>query len=129
MTDPVADMIIRLKNANAVFKPYTDVPWSKLKERIVEVLKQEHYIKDWEIVENNGKKVLRVHLLYIGQRPAILRVRRVSKPGQRIYISAEELSKRKRDSGIGVLSTSKGVLSSRKAIELNTGGEFLFYIW
>ncbi len=129
MTDSVADMIVRLKNANLVFKPYTDVPWSGLKESILNVLKEEHYIKDWEIIESEGRKILRVHLLYLKKRPVILKIRRISKPGQRVYVSAEEISRKKQDSGISVLSTSKGVMSSRKAIESNTGGELLFYIW
>lgn len=130
MIDPVADMIIRLKNASMVFKPYVDVPWSKFKEKILDVLKEERYIKDWEVVgENNQRKVLRVHLLYYGKRPAILKVRRESKPGRRLYISAEQLAKRKQDTGIAVLTTSRGVMSNRKARNLNVGGEILFYIW
>ncbi|MCM8822155.1 MAG: 30S ribosomal protein S8 [Candidatus Omnitrophica bacterium] len=129
MTDSVADMIVRLKNANLVFKPYSDVRWSKFNENILSVLKEERYIKNWEIMEIDGKKILRVHLLYSGKRPAILKVRRISKPGQRVYISAEEISRKKQDSGVAVLSTSKGVISSRKASELNVGGEILFYIW
>ncbi|MCM8764831.1 MAG: 30S ribosomal protein S8, partial [Candidatus Omnitrophica bacterium] len=98
-------------------------------EKILNVLKEEHYIKDWEIMEIDGRKVLRVHLLYSGKRPAILKVRRISRPGQRVYISAEEISRKRQDSGIAVLSTSKGVISGRKASELNVGGEILFYIW
>ncbi|HOC03085.1 MAG TPA: 30S ribosomal protein S8 [Candidatus Ratteibacteria bacterium] len=129
MSDPVADMIIRLKNANIVLKPYCDMPWSKIREGILAVLKEENYIKDWEIIENNGNKVLRIHLLYLNKKPAILKVRKISKPGQRIYMSVEKISRRRQDSGIAVLSTSKGILSSRKASELNVGGELLFYIW
>ncbi|MCM8825756.1 MAG: 30S ribosomal protein S8 [Candidatus Omnitrophica bacterium] len=129
MTDSVADMIVRLKNANTVFKPYADVRWSKFNESILVALKEENYIKDWEIVEINGEKMLRVHLLYFGKRPSILKVQRISKPGRRMYISAMDLSKRRKDSGIAVLSTSKGVMSNRKAAELNVGGEILFYIW
>ncbi len=129
MSDPVADMIVRLKNANLVLKPYSDVPWSKMKENILRVLKEENYIKDWEIIEDNGKKILRVHLLYSNRKPAILKVRKISKPGQRIYISVEGITKRKQDSGVAVLSTSKGILSSRRAAELRVGGELLFHIW
>ncbi|MGB9642198.1 MAG: 30S ribosomal protein S8 [Candidatus Ratteibacteria bacterium] len=129
MTDPIADMLTRLKNANVVFKPYADVPWSKLKERILNVLKEEQYIKNWEIIEVSGKKILRVHLLYSGKKPAILKIRKLSKPGCRIYVSADNIAREKQDSGIAVLSTSKGVISSRKAKELNIGGELLFYIW
>lgn len=114
MSDPVADMIIRLKNANIVLKPYCDMPWSKIREGILAVLKEENYIKDWEIIENNGNKVLRIHLLYLNKKPAILKVRKISKPGQRIYMSVEKISRRRQDSGIAVLSTSKGILSSRK---------------
>lgn len=129
MTDPVADMIIRLKNANVVYKPYVDVPWSKFKENILRVLKEEQYIKDWEVIGEKNKKIMRVHLLYVGKKPAILKVKRESKPGRRLYISAEDLKKKKQDSGIAVLTTSKGVMSNRKARELQIGGEILFYIW
>ncbi len=129
MTDPIADMLTRLKNANIVAKPYADVPWSKLKESILRVLKEEHYIKDWEIIEVNGKKILRVHLLYSGKKPGILEVRKLSKPGCRIYVSADDIARKRQDSGMAVLSTTRGVMSSRKAKELNIGGELLFYIW
>lgn len=129
MTDPIADMIVRLKNANLVFKQYTDLPWSKFKENVLKVLKEEHYIKDWEILEENGKKILRVHLLYFEKKPAIVKVMKISKPGQRIYVSKDEISKKRQDYGIAVLSTSKGIMSSRKASEQSIGGELLFYIW
>ncbi len=129
MTDPVADMIVRLKNANMVFKPYVDVPWSKFKENILNVLKEERYVKEWELIQEKNCKILRVHLLYAGKRPGILRVKKESKPGRRLYISAENLKKKKQDSGIAVLTTSMGVMSNRKARELNIGGEILFYIW
>ncbi|MCX7704849.1 MAG: 30S ribosomal protein S8 [bacterium] len=129
MTDPIADMIVRLKNANLVFKPYVDVPWSKFKENILNILKEERYIKNWELIEDKNKKILRVHLLYIGKRPAILRVKRASKPGRRLYVSKEEFTKKKQDSGIAILTTSKGIMSDRKARELKIGGEVLFYIW
>ncbi len=129
MSDSVADMIIRLKNANLVFKPYCDVFLSKLNKNILTVLKEENYIKDWEVIESNGKKTLRVYLLYPNKKPAILKIRRVSKPGQRIYIQLENLKRKKSDSGIAVLSTSKGIMSSAKASQLGLGGELLFYIW
>ncbi|HOJ31061.1 MAG TPA: 30S ribosomal protein S8 [bacterium] len=129
MTDPIADMMTRLRNANIVFKPYADVSWSKLKEGILGVLKEEHYIKDWEIIEADGKKILRVHLLYSEKKPTISKVRKLSKPGCRVYISADKIAKEKHDTGIAVLTTSKGIISSRKAKELNVGGELLFYIW
>lgn len=129
MTDPVADMVVRLKNANLVFKPYVDIPWSKFKENILSVLKEEQYIKGWELIEDKNVKIMRVHLLYIAKNPTILRTKMGSKPGRRLYVTAEDLMKKKQDSGIAVLTTSKGVMSNRKAAELNIGGEVLFYIW
>lgn len=129
MTDPIADMLTRIRNANAVYKPFTDVPYSKFKTKILDVLKEEGYIKEYEIIEENKKKIIRVYLFYSGKTRAISEIKKISKPGRRIYVSADEIPVVKNNYGIAVLSTSKGVMSSRKAKELRIGGELLFYIW
>jgi len=129
MTDPISDMLTRIRNANAVSKMYVDVPYSKFKEEILKVLKEEKYIKDYEVIEENKRKILRVHLLYFGRRKAINEIKKISTPGRRIYVSKDEIPIVKNNYGIAVLTTSKGVMSSKKAKEIGVGGELLFYIW
>lgn len=129
MTDPISDMLTRIRNANAVSKMYTHVPYSKFKEEILKVLKEEKYIKDYEVIEENKRKILRVHLLYFGKRKAINEIKKISTPGRRIYVSKDEIPVVKNNYGIAVLTTSKGVMSSKKAKEIGIGGELLFYIW
>ncbi|MCD6408403.1 30S ribosomal protein S8 [bacterium] len=130
MTDPIADMITRIRNGNLVYKDYVDIPYSKFKERIAEVLKEEKYIKDYEVLEENNRKILRVHLIYYpGKKRAITEIKKISKPGVRIYVKKDEIPKVKNGAGIAVLTTSKGVLSDRKAREMGVGGELLFYVW
>jgi small subunit ribosomal protein S8 len=129
MTDPIADMLARIRNGNAVSKIYVDIPFSNFKTKILDVLKQEKYIKDYEIISENSKKVIRVYLLYFGKKKAITEIKRISTPGRRIYVSKDEIPVVKNNYGIAVISTSKGVMSNKKAKELGLGGELLFYIW
>ncbi|MGC8976060.1 MAG: 30S ribosomal protein S8 [Candidatus Ratteibacteria bacterium] len=129
MTDPIADMLTRIRNANSVLKPYVDIPFSKLKKDILDVLKEEKYIKDYEVIEENKRKILRVYLIYFGKKKAITEIKRISSPGRRIYVSKDEIPVVKNNYGIAVLTTSKGVMSSKKAKEIGVGGELLFYIW
>ncbi|MCM8785511.1 MAG: 30S ribosomal protein S8 [Candidatus Omnitrophica bacterium] len=129
MTDPIADMLTRIRNANMVSKPYVDIPFSNFKMKILDVLKEEKYIKDYELIENNSRKYIRVHLLYFGKNKAITEIKRISAPGRRIYVSKDKIPIIKNNYGIAVLTTSKGVMSSKKAKEVGIGGELLFYIW
>ncbi len=129
MTDPIADMLTRIRNANGVSKPYVDIPFSKFKVKILDVLKEEKYIKDYEVIEEGVKKIIRVHLLYFGKKKAITEIKKISTPGRRIYVSKDEIPVVKNDYGIAVLTTSKGIMSNKKARELGIGGEVLFYIW
>jgi len=130
MVDTIADMLTRIRNGNAIFKPYVDVPYSKLKEKILSVLQEEKYIKSYEIVEEDKKKNLRIYLGYFpGNKRFITEIKRVSKPGRRIYVPKEKIPQVRNGFGIAVLSTSKGVISSKKAKEIGIGGEVLFYIW
>jgi len=130
MTDPIADMITRIRNGNLIFKQFVNVPFSKLKEAIAVVLKEEGFIKDYEIIEEEGKKMIRLHLIYYSDRKrAINEIKKVSKPGARVYVKKDEIPKVKDGLGVAVLTTSKGIMSDKKARELGVGGEILFTIW
>ncbi|MCD6221036.1 30S ribosomal protein S8 [bacterium] len=130
MTDPIADMITRIRNGNLVFKQFVDVPFSKMKEAIADVLKEEGFIKNYEIIEENKKKMIRVHLIYYqGKKRAINEIKKISKPGVRVYVKKDEIPRVKDGLGMAVLTTSKGIMSDKKARELGIGGEILFTIW
>ncbi|MCM8803916.1 MAG: 30S ribosomal protein S8 [Candidatus Omnitrophica bacterium] len=129
MTDPIADMLTRIRNANAVFKPYVDIPFSKFKIKILDVLKEEKYIKEYQVIEENNKKFIRVHLIYFGEKKAITEIKRMSTPNRKIYVSKDKIPIVKESYGIAVLTTPKGVMSNKKAKEIGVGGEVLFYIW
>ena len=128
MTDPVADMITRIRNGNLVNKDYVVIPHSKFKEEILKVLKEENFIKDYSVTEEGKAKYLNA-FLYIGKQKAITEIKRVSKPGRRVYIDKTKIPEIKYGYGIAVLSTSKGILSNKQAKESGTGGELLFYVW
>jgi len=130
MTDPISDMLTRIRNGNLVYKEYVDVPYSKMKEEILKVLKEEKYIKDYECVTEDKRKLLRVYLLYLpGKRRVINEIKRISTPGRRIYVDKKNIPVVKEGYGIAVLTTSKGIMSNKKAKEIGIGGEVLFYIW
>ena len=129
MTDPIADMITRIRNGNLVNKDYVLIPHSSFKEEVLKVLKEEGFIKDYVVTEEGKAKYLKVFLLYSGRRKAITEIKRASKPGRRIYINKDEIPEIKSGYGIAIISTSKGILSSKKAKEIGIGGELLFYVW
>lgn len=130
MTDPIADMLTRIRNAVRVEKPHVDVPLSKVKCGLAEVLKREGYIWDWEEIPGQPAKQLRVHLKYgpNGER-VIRRIRRVSKPGRRVYSGAAALKPVLGGLGIRIISTSRGVISDREARQRKLGGEVLCEVW
>ncbi len=130
MTDPIADMLTRIRNAVRVERPYVDVPASKVKRGLAEVLKREGYIWDWQVVEATPASQLRLELKYgpNGER-VIQRIRRISKPGRRVYSAAKELRPVLNGLGISVISSSRGVISDREARQRNLGGEVLCEIW
>jgi small subunit ribosomal protein S8 len=130
MTDPIADMLTRIRNAVRVEKPHVDVPLSKVKRGLAEVLKREGYIWDWEEVEDRPSSSLRVHLKYgpNGER-VIRRIRRISKPGRRVYSGAATLKPVLGGLGIRIISTSRGVISDREARQRKLGGEVLCEVW
>ena len=130
MTDPIADMLTRIRNAVRVERPHIDMPLSKVKRGLADVLKREGYIWDWSEVENMPAKNLRIELKYgpNGER-VIQRIRRVSTPGRRIYSKARDLRPVLDGLGICILSTSRGVVSDREARQRNLGGEVLCEVW
>ncbi len=130
MTDPIADMLTRIRNATRVERPHVDLPASKVKQGVADVLKREGYIWDWQEIESLPVKQLRIELKYgpNGER-VIQHVKRVSKPGRRIYSKARDLRPILNGMGISIISTSRGVISDREARQRNLGGEVLAEIW
>ncbi len=130
MTDTVSDMITRIRNGNMINKNYVLVPYSKFKEEILKVLKEEGFIRDYEISEEDKKRSLKVSLRYYSEtKKAITEIKKISTPGSRVYVDKKRIPEIKGGAGIAVLSTSKGVLSSKKAKEQSLGGELLFHVW
>jgi len=131
MTDPIADLLTRIRNGARARKDYIECPWSKVKERLAAVLTAEGYLKDVNVVEaDDGKKGLRVWLQYDrNHAPVITGIKRVSRPSQRIYVSAKEMPSVRRGLGVNVLSTPAGLLVDREAVRQNVGGELLCSVW
>ena len=130
ITDPVADMLTRIRNANTAKHESVDVPASNLKKAIAKILLDEGYIKSYEVVEDGTQGVIRIQLKYLaGKEKVISGLRRVSKPGLRVYAGADELPKVLKGLGIAIVSTSKGVMTDKKARELHIGGEVLAFVW
>lgn len=125
MSDPIADMLTRIRNAQSVNKLTVSMPASKLKSAIAAVLKDEGYIEDFAVQANDGKPVLNVSLKYYAGRPVIEKIERVSKPGLRIYKGSQNIPKVMNGLGVTIMSTSKGVMTDRKARAAGIGGELL----
>jgi small subunit ribosomal protein S8 len=130
MTDPIADMLTRIRNAVRVERPTVDMPLSKVKRGLAEVLKREGYIWDWEEVPGKPSHQIRIHLKYGPNGERVIRhIRRISTPGRRIYRGATMLKPVLGGLGISILSTSRGVVSDREARQRNLGGEVLCELW
>ena len=130
MTDPIADMLTRIRNANTAFHDSVTMPYSNLKSRIAEILKAEGYITDWREEEAEVGKNLVIELKYTDDRErAISGVRRVSKPGLRVYAKSTNLPKVLGGLGVAILSTSSGLLTDKQATKKGVGGEVLAYVW
>ncbi len=130
MTDPIADMLTRVRNANNVRHKTVEIPASNVKRSIAAIMKQEGFIKDYEFIKDSKQGILRVHLKYgPGQERIISGLKRISKPGLRVYARKDELPKVLGGLGIAVISTSQGLVSDRQARETGSGGEVLCYIW
>ena len=130
ITDPVADMLTRIRNANTAKHTTVDVPASNLKKSIAQILLDEGYIKAYEIVDDGTQGVIRITLKYLANKEKVISgLRRVSKPGLRVYAGADELPKVLKGLGIAIISTSKGVMTDKKARESHVGGEVLAFVW
>jgi small subunit ribosomal protein S8 len=128
VNDPIGDMLIRIKNGYLARKNVVEVPYSRMKEEIANLLVKEGYLKKFKI-ENLKFKILKLELKYEGKRPAIEGVKRISKPGVRIYAKAGEIPKVKYGFGITIVSTSKGIMTGREAKKKNLGGEVICQVW
>ena len=130
MTDPIADMLTRIRNAVQIERAYVDIPASKLKVGLADALKREGYIWDYEVREQEPQSVLQIHLKYgpNGER-IVQHLSRTSKPGRRIYSRSSEIPQVLKGMGVSILSTNKGVLSSREARQQGVGGEILCTVW
>ena len=130
ITDPVADMLTRIRNANSAKHDTVDVPASNMKKSIAQILLDEGYIKNFQIVDDGTQGVIHITLKYnAGKEKVITGLRRVSKPGLRVYVGADELPRVLRGLGIAIISTSKGVMTDKKARELHVVGEVLAFVW
>ena len=128
MTDPIADMLTRIRNANMVKHETLEVPASNIKKQSAEILKQEGFIKDVEYIEDNKQGIIKISLKYSKGERVIKGIKRISKPGLRVYAKADELPKVLNGLGIAIVSTSNGVVTDKVARKNNTGGEVLAYI-
>ena len=130
ITDPVADMLTRIRNANTAKHESVDVPASNLKKAIAQILLDEGYIKSFKIVDDGTQGIIRIQLKYLaGKEKVISGLRRVSKPGLRVYAGADELPRVLKGLGIAIISTSKGVMTDKKARANHVGGEVLAFVW
>ena len=130
MTDPIADMLTRIRNANSVYHAKVEIPSSKLKRAVAEILKDEGFVKDFDVVEDGKQGMLRVSLKYGPNREKVITgLKRISKPGLRVYAAHEQLPRVLGGLGIAIISTSKGIMTDKKARKEGLGGEVLAYVW
>ncbi len=130
ITDTIADLLTRIRNASTAKHATVDIPASNMKKSITQILLDEGYIKDYKVIDDGKQGTIRVTLKYDENRNSVITgLRRVSKPGLRIYAGCEDLPKVMKGLGVAIISTSKGVMTDKKARELNVGGEVLAFIW
>jgi small subunit ribosomal protein S8 len=129
MTDPIADMLTRIRNATIVRDKIVEIPASKIKMEILKILKEEGYIQDFEAGDDAPKSMVKVYLKYNGKEKVISGLKRISKPGLKVYARKDEIPKVLGGLGIAVMSTSKGIMTDRKARTEGIGGEVLCYVW
>ena len=129
ITDPIADMLTRIRNANAQRHETVDIPSSKMKRTIANILLEEGYIKSVEEIEDNGQGTIRITLKYVNKQKVITGLKRISKPGLRVYANKEELPKVLGGIGTALISTSKGIMTDKKARQEGVGGEVIAFVW
>ena len=128
-SDPIADFLTRIRNASRAEHEKVDIPSSKLKLRMAEILKDEGFIKNFRIIEDNKQGTLRVYLKYVGSEKIISGIVRVSRPGRRIYVTKDKIPTSLGGMGVAILSTSSGVMTDRQVRKQHLGGEVLAYVW
>jgi len=130
MTDPVADMLTRIRNANSVYHDKVEIPASKIKQAIAQVLKSEGFIKDFEVIKDDKQGMLRASLKYGPNREKVITgIKRISKPGLRVYVKSEQMPRVLGGLGIAIISTSKGIMTDKQARRDGLGGEVLAFVW
>ncbi|MBX5475836.1 MAG: 30S ribosomal protein S8 [Clostridia bacterium] len=129
MTDPIADMLTRIRNANTVRRASVDIPGSKVKRAIAQILKDEGFIEGYQWIDDGKQGTIRIFLKYNDRERVITGLRRISKPGLRVYVGRDEIPRVLGGLGIAVLSTSKGIMTDKQARREGVGGEVLCYIW
>lgn len=129
VTDPIADMLTRIRNANTQKHDSVDIPFSKAKKAIAEILVKEGFVKSMDILEENNRKTIRIVLKYENNVKVLQGLKRISKPGLRIYANLEELPRVLNGLGVAIISTSKGIMTDKEARNNKLGGEVLAYIW
>ena len=130
MSDVIADMLTRIRNANNAKHQTVDIPASNMKKAIAEILVEEGYVKSYQVIEDGKQGTIRITLKYLqGKQKVIRGIRRVSKPGLRIYAGCEDMPRVMNGLGIAIVSTSKGIMTGKKAQSLNVGGEVLAFVW
>ena len=130
MTDPIADMLTRIRNANMAKQEKVDIPSSNLKLELARVLKEEGYIKNFKLLKDRKQGIVRVYLKYSSDEARVINgLKRVSSPGNRVYVGADEIPRVMGGLGVAIISTSKGVMADNQSRKMNMGGEVLCYIW
>ena len=129
MSDVIADMLTRIRNASNAKHETVDVPASNMKKAIAEILNEEGYIEGFKVIEDGKQGIIRITLKYVNKQKAIKGIRRVSKPGLRVYTNCEDMPKVMNGLGVAIISTSKGIMTDRKARKENIGGEVLAFVW
>ncbi len=130
ITDPVADMLTRIRNANAAKHETVDVPASNLKKAIAQILLEEGYIKNYQIIDDERQGLIKITLKYAENKTKVISgIKRISKPGLRVYAGKDELPRVLKGLGIAIISTSQGIMTDKKARRLNIGGEVLAFVW
>lgn len=130
MTDPLADMFTRIRNGSTARFEKVDIPFSRMKREIAKILKEEGFIKNFRVISGEGgHEMLRVFLKYDSNRKGVIHIRRVSKPGRRVYVGVDEIPSVMSGLGLSILSTSKGILTDKAARKANVGGEVLCHVW
>ncbi len=130
MTDPIADFLTRIRNANTAMKSTVEIPASKMKKALAQILKEEGFIKDWEYIEDSKQGVIRVFLKYGSNKERVITgLKRISKPGLRVQVGKDDVPKVLNGLGIAIITTSKGVMTDKAARQAGVGGEIICYVW